>query len=118
MRVERMTRQDIDGLEVRLRTNNELTKCKTAEYDNGLIIEMTAKPNSRFYPHHDKFGDSNEVTLNLEGNKEYYIEASLNQQYSITVASNVADADVYIGNVFPQFGHCFCGSFSSASSAR
>ena len=100
MRVERMTRQDIDGLEVRLRTNNELTKCKTAEYDNGLIIEMTAKPNSRFYLHHDKFGDSNEVTLKLEGNKEYYIEASLNQQYSITVASNVADADVYIGNVF------------------
>ena len=100
VRINRMTREEIDQIELKIVTNNELRKCKTADYDNGLIIEMTAKPNSRFYLHHDKFGDSNEVTLKLEGNKEYYIEASLNQQYSITVASNVADADVYIGNVF------------------
>ena len=100
MKINRMTREEIDGLQIKIRTNNECIKCKTAEYDNGLIIEMTAKAESRFYLHHDKFGDSNEVSLNLEANKEYYIEASLNQQYSITVASNVADADVYIDTIF------------------
>ena len=100
MKVNRMTREEIDGLQMKIRTNNECIKCKTADYDNGLIIEMTAKENSRFYLHHDKFGDSNEVTLNLEANKEYYIEASLNQQFSITVASNVAEADVYIDGEF------------------
>lgn len=100
MKVNRMTREEIDGLSMRIRTNNECIKCKTADYDNGLIIEMTAKNGSRFYLHHDKFGDSNEVELNLEANKEYYIEASLNQQFSITVASNVADADVYVDNQF------------------
>lgn len=100
MKVNRMTREEIDGLSMRIRTNNECIKCKTADYDNGLIIEMTAKNESRFYLHHDKFGDSNEVELNLEANKEYYIEASLNQQFSITVASNVADAEVYVDNQF------------------
>ena len=100
MRIERMSKQEIDGLELRLRTNNELTKCKTAEYDNGLIVELTAKAQTRFYLHHDKFGDSNEVTLDLEGGCEYYIEAALNQHYSITVASNVADADVYLSGEF------------------
>ena len=59
MKINRMTREEIDGLEMRIRTNNECTKCKTADYDNGLIIEMTAKAESRFYLHHDKFGDSN-----------------------------------------------------------
>ena len=100
MKVNRMTREEIDGLQMKIRTNNECIKCKTADYDNGLIIEMTAKENSRFYLHHDKFGDSNEVTLNLEASKEYYIEASLNQQFSITVASNVAEAEVYIDSEF------------------
>lgn len=100
MKINRMTREEIDGLEMRIRTNNECTKCKTADYDNGLIIEMTAKAESRFYLHHDKFGDSNEVSLHLEADKEYYIEASLNQQFSITVASNVGDAEVYIDNIF------------------
>ena len=100
MKVNRMTREEIDGLEIRIRTNNECIKCKTADYDNGLIIEMTAKADSRFYLHHDKFGDSNEVKLNLEADREYYIEASLNQQFSVNILSNVENADVYIDNNF------------------
>ncbi len=100
MKVERMTREEIDGLEVKLISNNQLTRCATADYENGLILEMTAKANTRFYLHHNDFGDSNEINLNLEGNKEYYIEALLNQQYSITVASNIADANVYLDQQF------------------
>ncbi|MBQ5353828.1 MAG: PEGA domain-containing protein, partial [Alistipes sp.] len=100
MKVNRMTREEIDGLQIKIRTNNECIKCKSADYDNGLIIEMTAKSESRFYLHHDKFGESNEVTLNLEADKEYYIEASLNQQFSVNILSNVENADVYIDNTF------------------
>ena len=100
MKINRMSREEINGLEVKIHTNNELTKCKTAEYDNGLILELTAKSATRFYLYHPEFGYSNEVTLNLEPNKEYYIEASLNQTYSIIVDSNVTGADVYLDGFF------------------
>ncbi|MBQ6870584.1 MAG: SEL1-like repeat protein, partial [Alistipes sp.] len=96
MKINRMSREDIDKLDVKIVTNNQLTKCKTADYENGLILEMTAKPATRFYLNHPEFGQSNEVTLNLDPNKEYYMEASLNQTYSIVVNSNVTDAEVYL----------------------
>ena len=100
MHINRMTKEEINNLEVRLHSNNELMKCKTADYDNGLIIEMTAKPQTRFYIHHAKFGDSDEVMVNLEPNKVYVMEAYLNVLYPVTVSSNVVGADVYIDNAF------------------
>ena len=100
VKINRMSREDINKLEVKIRSNNELTKCKTAEYDNGLIIEMTAKLQSRFYFFHPEFGYSNEVQFDLDANKEYYLEASLNQTYSIIVSCNVVGADVYLDNDF------------------
>ena len=100
LHVNRMTKADIDDLEVRLHSNNELMRCKTADYDNGLIIEMTAKPQTRFYIHHSKFGDSEEVVVDLEPDKEYFMEAYLNVLYPITILSNIVDADVYIDNAF------------------
>ena len=75
VRINRMTKVDINGIEVKIATNNELKKCETADYDNGLIIEMTAKPETRFYFTHKYYGDANEVTLNLEPTKEYYLAA-------------------------------------------
>lgn len=100
VKINRMTPEDINKIDVKIITNNQLTKCKTAEYENVLIIEMTAKAATRFYFNHPEFGQSNEVILNLEGNKEYYIEASLNQLYSIVVNSNFAGAEVYIDNIY------------------
>ena len=100
IKINRMTVEEIHGIEVKVATNNAVMKCQTAQYDTGLIVEMTAKPNTRFYFHHNEFGDSNEVCLNLEPNKEYYLEAYLNQQYPITVAANVAGADVYLDGVY------------------
>ena len=100
VKINRMSKDDINKIEIKIHSNNELTKYKTAEYDNGLIIEMTAKSATRFYFYHPEFGYSNEVTLNLEANKEYYIEASLNQTFSIIVDSNIAGAEVYLDNVF------------------
>ena len=98
--VNRMTREDINQIELRIVTNNEQIKCKTAGYDNGLIIELTAKSDTRFYFHHDKFGDSNEVLVNLEADKEYRMEAFLNILYPITVQSNASDVEVYIDENF------------------
>ena len=96
VKINRMTVEDIDGIQIKVATNNEVMRCQTAAYDLGLIVEMTAKPNTRFYFHHKEYGDSNEVCLNLEPNKEYYLEAYLNQTFSIVVNSNVVGADVYI----------------------
>ena len=100
VKINRMTKEQIDGIEVKPITNNAVMKCKTAEYDNGLIIELTAKSQTRFYFHHDEFGDSNEVCLDLEADKEYRLDAYLNQLYSVIVNSNVAGADVYIDGIF------------------
>ena len=100
VKINRMTKAEIDGIEVKPITNNAVMKCKTAEYDNGLIIEMTAKPQTRFYFHHNEFGDSNEVIFDLEADKEYYLEAYLNQTFSIIVNSNVAGAAVYIDDKY------------------
>ncbi|MBQ8853406.1 MAG: PEGA domain-containing protein [Alistipes sp.] len=101
IKFDRMNKAQIDALEVKMRSNTDLTKQKVADYyDNVLILEMTAKPNTRFYLYSPEFGESNEVTLNLEGNREYEMLASLNQTFSIIVNSNVANADVYIDGVF------------------
>jgi hypothetical protein len=100
VKINRMTREDIDNIAVKIITNNQLTKCKTAAYENGLILEMTAKPETRFYFNHPLYGESNEVTLSLEPNREYYMEASLNQTYSIVINSNVPDAEIYLDGEF------------------
>ena len=99
MHINRMTREEIDELVVHpIGGMVELTKKSTAVEGNGLIFELTAKEQVRFYLHHDIYGDSNEVTVNLEGNKEYYLDAQLDQLFTITVASNMKDADVFIDN--------------------
>ena len=101
IKFDRMTKAQIDALVVKMRSNTDLTKQKVADYyDNVLILEMTAKPNTRFYFYSPEFGESNEVTLNLEGNREYEMLASLNQTFSIVINSNVVGADVYIDGAF------------------
>ena len=101
LHVNRMTREEIDELVVRpIGGMVELTKKTTAVEGNGLIFELTAKEQVRFYLHHDKYGDSNEVAVNLEANKEYYLDAQLNLLLSIAVASNVKGADVYIDEAY------------------
>ena len=101
MHVNRMSKEEINGLSVRTVGGSiVVTKCVVASEGNGLIIELTAKSPTRFYLHHEKYGDSNEVSLNLEGNKEYRIDAMLNTTHSIAVSSNTKGADVYIDDVF------------------
>ncbi|MBO5732067.1 MAG: leucine-rich repeat protein [Alistipes sp.] len=101
MHVNRMTRAEIDGLQVRpVGGNVVVMKQIVAAEGNGLIIELTAKEPTRFYLHHDKYGDSNEVSLNLEGDKEYLLTASLNVTHSIVVNANVSRADVYLDGIY------------------
>ena len=101
MHVNRMSKEEINGLSVRTVGGSVVvTKCVVASEGNGLIIELTAKSPTRFYLHHEKYGDSNEVSLNLEGNKEYRINAMLNTTHSIVVSSNTPDAEVYVDGVF------------------
>ena len=95
-----MSRAEVDALDIKFQSNTDLIKRKVADYyDNVLILEMTAKPNTRFYVKSPEFGESNEVTLNLEAYKEYELEAHLNQAYSIIIDSNVEGAEVYIDGV-------------------
>ena len=97
MRINRMSRADIDKLSVKIVGGNiALMRREVATEGNGLILEMTAKEQTRFYLHHDKYGDSNEVTLNLEGNKEYRLEAELRLQQTIIINAGVEGADVYL----------------------
>lgn len=101
MHINRMTKDEIEGLIVRpIGGSVVVTRTVAASDGNGLIIEMTAKEVTRFYLHHPTFGDSNEVSLSLEGNKEYRLEASLNTTHNVTVTSNIVDAEVYLDNVY------------------
>ena len=93
----RMTREQMELLEPVFPSGTiDYTKCKVAEGNTVLILEFTAKPRVKFYLKHPTFGTSNEVEFDFEGGKEYQLEASLNQTYSIVVNSNVANADVYL----------------------
>ena len=101
MHINRMTAEDIRGISVRAVGGNvEVTKQVVAYEGNGLIIELTAKEQTRFYLHHDKYGDSNEVTLNLEGDREYSLKAQLCAMQSIVVSTNVVGADIFVDDVY------------------
>ena len=94
-----MSRAEVDALVIQFRSNTDIARQEIGYYDNVLILEITAKPATRFYVQSPEYGQSNEVTLNLEGDCEYEMQARLNQSFSIIVDSNVADADVYIDGI-------------------
>ena len=97
IRFANMSREDVDALEVKFQSNTDLARQYVAQYfDNVLILEMTAKPNTRFYVQSPEYGQSNEISVNLDGDFEYEMEARLNQSFSIVVNTNISGADVYI----------------------
>ncbi|MBO5972393.1 MAG: PEGA domain-containing protein [Alistipes sp.] len=96
MHINRMKREEIAELNVITTGGIAVTKRIVAAEGNGLIIELTAKPETRFYLHHDKYGDSNEVNLALEGNKEYRLNAELSVQQSIIINGGVGGAEIYL----------------------
>ncbi len=94
-----MSRAEVDALVLQFRSNTDLVRQEIGYYDNILILEMTARPDTRFYVQSPEYGQSNEVTLNLEGDTEYEMEARLNSRFSIIVESNAKGAQVYLDGV-------------------
>ena len=99
IRFANMSRAEVDALKIQFRSNTDLVRQEIGYYDNILILEMTAKPTTRFYVQSPEYGQSNEVTLNLEGDTEYEMEARLNQTYSIAINTNASGAEVYLDGV-------------------
>lgn len=98
---DKMTKEQMQEIEVITPDSRiEVTKTKVADYETILIVEMTAREGVKFYLRHPKFGASNEVEVNLEGNTEYQAKATLNKQLTINIASNHAGIDVYLNNEF------------------
>ena len=101
IRFANMSRAEIEALEVKFRSNTDIAHQYVAPYfDNVLILELTAKPSTRFYVQSPEFGQSNEITVDLSPNCEYEMEARLNQTFSIVINSNTEGAEVYIDNNF------------------
>ena len=100
IRFANMSRAEVDALRIQFRSNTDIARQEVGYYDNILILEVTAKPITRFYVQSDTYGQSNEVSLNLEGDCEYEMEARLNQLYSIVVSSNMPDVEVYMDDKY------------------
>lgn len=98
--VSNMSREDVANLVVELIGSDAvITKQSVAPTNDGLVVELTALANVRLYLRHNKYGQSNDVLLNLEGNKVYKLDACLRQIHSIVVSSDIVGADVYLDGV-------------------
>lgn len=101
LRINRMTPDEIRDIEVRTIGGNVLVMKQQVAYEgNGLIIELTARKGTRFYIHHDKFGDSNPVTVDLEANKEYRMEGWNDITLPVTVVCMAQGAEVFLDGVY------------------
>ena len=99
IRFANMLRAEVDALAVKFQSNTDIAKQIVSEYfDNVLIMEVTAKSNTRFYVQSPDYGQSNEVSINLKADCEYEMEARLNKTFSIVVNSNAVGGGVYIDN--------------------
>ena len=95
----RMTREQMEQLEPVFPSGTiDCIKRKVADDNTVFILEFTAKPSTKFYLNHPTFGVSNEVEFDFEGGREYQLEASLNQTFSIVVNSNKPNVDIYLDN--------------------
>ena len=101
LHINRMTPEEIREIEVRSIGGNVIVmKQQPAHEGNGLIIELTASPVTRFYLHHDKYGDSNQVSLDLQGGKEYLMEGWNESKQSIVICYPNMGTEVYLDGIF------------------
>ena len=101
IRMDRMTPDEIKQTDVILIGGNVMiTNRYNAALGNGIIVEMTAKSNIRFYLKHPTIGSSNTVSVSMEGNKEYQIDAFGNRSQSITIACDRVGAEVFVDEVY------------------
>ena len=101
IRIDRMTRDEIRQVEVKVLGGNVvLMKREVASGGNGLILEMTAKKDIRFYLKHPTMGTSDIASISMEGNQEYQINAWGTRSQSITIACDRVGADVYVDGAY------------------
>lgn len=101
LHINRMTKEEISRLEVKVINGNvQLVKAPVAIGGDGLIIEMTARPGVRFFLRHPELGDSNPVTVDLEPNKEYRMEAWEDVRYPVSVVCQTEGAEVYFDDEY------------------
>ena len=99
--LNRMTPEDIAKVSVvPVGGNIVLMHREVASGGNGIIVEMTARPEVRLYIKHPTLGQSNVVTINPEGNKVYLLNGWADQRLSITVFCAKTGADVYLDGTF------------------
>ena len=101
LRLDRMTPEDIRQVEVKVLGGNVvLMKREVASGGNGLILEMTARPGTRFYIKHPSLGESNTVTINPEADKVYLMDGWADQKMTVVVSCAKAGADVWLDGVY------------------
>ncbi len=101
LHLDRMTPEDIRQVEVKVLGGNVvLMKREVAYGGNGLILEMTARPETRFYIKHPSLGESNTVTISPEADKVYLMDGWADQKLTVVVSCAKAEADVWIDGVY------------------
>ena len=101
LHLDRMTPEDIRQVEVKVLGGNVvLMKREVASGGNGLILEMTARPETRFYIKHPSLGESNTVTISPEADKVYLMDGWADQKLTIVVSCAKAGADVWLDGVY------------------
>ena len=101
LRLDRMTPEDIRHVEVKVLGGNVvLMKREVASGGNGLILEMTARPGTRFYIKHPSLGESNTVTISPDADKVYLMDGWADQKLTVVVSCAKAGADVWLDGVY------------------
>ena len=98
--INRMTPDEIAKVQVKTVGGNVvLTKRVPMTHRGGLEIEMTART-ATFYLYHPTLGESNTVTVSLEGDKVYLMDAWAEQSLPMTVFCARGGAEVYVDDVY------------------
>ena len=99
--LNRMTPEDIAKVSVvPVGGNIVLMHREVASGGNGIIVEMTARPEVRLYIKHPTLGQSNVVTINPEGNKVYLLNGWADQRHTLVVFCAKSGADVYLDGTY------------------
>lgn len=99
--LNRMTPEDISKVSVvPVGGNIVLMRSEIAASQNGIIVEMTARPEVRLYIKHPTLGQSNVVAINPEGNKVYLLNGWADQRLSIVVFCAKSGAEVWLDGTY------------------
>ena len=101
LRLDRMTPEEVRQVDVIVIGGNVvLMKREVAYGGNGLIVEMTARSNTRFYIRHPSLGESNTVTVSPEADKVYMMDGWADQKLTVVVFCAKPGAEVWLDGAY------------------